>query len=74
MAEGQLIADAPKLARHPRGHRAGPLRRLHPRAHRVGPGTGPGPKRSFAMVGDAGHAFDEPGILDALIRATDTFA
>ena len=26
------------------------------------------------MIADAGHAFDEPGILDALIRATDRFA
>ena len=26
------------------------------------------------MVPDAGHAFDEPGILSALIDATDRFA
>jgi proline iminopeptidase len=26
------------------------------------------------IIPDAGHAFDEPGILDALIRATDEFA
>jgi proline iminopeptidase len=26
------------------------------------------------MIPDAGHMFDEPGILDALIEATDRFA
>jgi proline iminopeptidase len=31
------------------------------------------PEAEFHMIGDAGHAFDEPGILDALIRATDRF-
>lgn len=28
----------------------------------------------FRMIPDAGHAFDEPGILDALLEATDRFA
>jgi proline iminopeptidase len=32
------------------------------------------PKAQFELIPDAGHAFDEPGILDALIRATDGFA
>ena len=32
------------------------------------------PEADFTMVPDAGHAFDEPGILDALIAATDLFA
>jgi proline iminopeptidase len=32
------------------------------------------PEAEFTMVPDAGHAFDEPGILDALIEATDRFA
>ena len=32
------------------------------------------PKARFELIDDAGHAFDEPGILDALIRATDSFA
>lgn len=32
------------------------------------------PEASFRVVDDAGHAFDEPGILDALIEATDRFA
>jgi proline iminopeptidase len=32
------------------------------------------PEADFRMIADAGHAFDEPGILDALIEATDRFA
>jgi len=32
------------------------------------------PDADFTMVPDAGHAFDEPGILSALIEATDRFA
>ena len=32
------------------------------------------PEARLEMVADAGHAYDEPGILDALIRATDGFA
>ncbi|MEO7024418.1 MAG: prolyl aminopeptidase [Leifsonia sp.] len=32
------------------------------------------PESDFRMIADAGHAFDEPGILDALIEATDRFA
>ncbi|MDO5741301.1 MAG: prolyl aminopeptidase [Ornithinimicrobium sp.] len=32
------------------------------------------PKARFVVVPDAGHAFSEPGNLDALIRATDAFA
>lgn len=32
------------------------------------------PEADFTMVPDAGHAFDEPGILSALIDATDRFA
>ncbi|GGM10638.1 prolyl aminopeptidase [Nakamurella endophytica] len=36
--------------------------------HRAWPGS------ELVMVPDAGHAFDEPGILDALVTATDRFA
>lgn len=36
--------------------------------HRAWPGS------ELVMVPDAGHAFNEPGILDALIAATDRFA
>jgi len=32
------------------------------------------PEAEFHIVDDAGHAFDEPGIRDALIEATDRFA
>ncbi len=32
------------------------------------------PRAKLEIVDDAGHAFDEPGILDRLIRATDAFA
>ncbi len=32
------------------------------------------PDAEFIVVPDAGHAFDEPGIADALIRTTDRFA
>lgn len=32
------------------------------------------PEADFRLIPDAGHAFDEPGILDELIEATDRFA
>ncbi|MGO7984152.1 prolyl aminopeptidase, partial [Rhizobium johnstonii] len=32
------------------------------------------PQAEFHIIPDAGHAFDEPGIRDALIGATDRFA
>jgi proline iminopeptidase len=32
------------------------------------------PEADFHLIPDAGHAFDEPGILDAVIEATDRFA
>jgi proline iminopeptidase len=32
------------------------------------------PEAELHIVPDAGHAFNEPGILDRLIRATDAFA
>jgi len=32
------------------------------------------PEAAFELIPDAGHAYNEPGILDALIRATDRFA
>lgn len=32
------------------------------------------PEAELKMIPDAGHAFDEPGILDALLTATDRFA
>jgi proline iminopeptidase len=32
------------------------------------------PEAEFCLIPDAGHAFDQPGILDAIIVATDRFA
>ena len=32
------------------------------------------PQAQLHLVGSAGHAYNEPGILDRLIRATDEFA
>jgi proline iminopeptidase len=32
------------------------------------------PGAELIMIDDAGHAFDEPGIVDALVRSTDAFA
>ena len=32
------------------------------------------PEAEFEMIGDAGHASSEPGIVDALVRATERFA
>lgn len=32
------------------------------------------PEAEFKIIADAGHAFSEPGILDAIIEATDRFA
>lgn len=32
------------------------------------------PRARLRMVGDAGHAAGEPGVVDALVRATDAFA
>lgn len=32
------------------------------------------PTAEFHIIADAGHAFDEPGIIDQLVKATDRFA
>ena len=32
------------------------------------------PEAEFHLIPDAGHAYNEPGILDRLIRATDQHA
>ena len=32
------------------------------------------PEARFVVIADAGHAFDEPGIADALVKATDRYA
>jgi proline iminopeptidase len=69
----QLIRDAHRLADIPglivqgRYDVATPARAAW-RLHKAWP------RARFELIPDAGHAFDEPGILDALIRATDGFA
>ena len=71
--EGQLIRDASRLAGIPAVIVQGRYDMCTPTMtawdlHRAWP------EADLRIVGDAGHAFDEPGILDALIRATDRFA
>jgi proline iminopeptidase len=71
--DGQLIADAPRLAGIPgilvqgRYDLATPPRTAFD-LHRAWPGS------ELLLVEGAGHAFDEPGIGEALIEATDRFA
>ncbi|MCU1414481.1 MAG: pip [Microbacteriaceae bacterium] len=71
--EGQLIRDAGVLKHIPGVIVQGRYDACTPPItawdlHRVWP------EAEFVMVPDAGHAFDEPGILSALIEATDKFA
>ncbi|MBN3724055.1 prolyl aminopeptidase [Burkholderia sp. Ac-20379] len=71
--EGQLLRDAHKLAGIPgaivqgRYDVATPARSAWELAKAW-------PRASFELVPDAGHAYDEPGILKALLAATDRFA
>ncbi|KUF06320.1 proline iminopeptidase [Leucobacter sp. G161] len=71
--DGQLIADAGKLAEIPgvivqgRYDVCTPARSAWD-LHRTWP------EATLEMIGDAGHASSEPGIVDALVRATDRFA
>ena len=73
MDEGQLLRDAHKLAGIPgvivqgRYDACTPARTAWD-LHRAWP------QAAFHLVPDAGHAFDEPGILAQLIAATDAFA
>ena len=73
MAEGQLIANADRLRHIPgiiiqgRYDTATPAKTAWD-LHRAWP------EAEFVLVPDAGHAFNEPGILDQLIRANDRFA
>lgn len=68
----QLLRDAPRLRPIP-GHV------VHGRYDMVCPLTSAWelsqawPEASFEIVADAGHAADEPGIADALVRATEAF-
>ncbi len=71
--EGQLIRDAHRLADIPtvivqgRYDMCTPVMTAWDLARAL-------PGAELRIIGDAGHAFDEPGILDALIEATDRFA
>jgi proline iminopeptidase len=73
LEEGQLIRDAHKLAGIPgvivqgRYDVATPAKTAWD-LHRAWP------EADFTLVDDAGHAFNEPGIVSALLAATDRFA
>ncbi len=73
MDEGQLLRDAHKLKGIPgvivqgRYDLATPPRTAW-ELHKAWP------EAELHMIEDAGHAYDQPGILDRLIRATDRFA
>nr|WP_295775868.1 prolyl aminopeptidase [Rhodoferax sp.] len=73
LEEGQLIRDAHKLAGIPgaivqgRYDVATPVKTAWD-LHKAWPNA------QFHLVNDAGHAFNEPGILDQLLAATDRFA
>lgn len=73
LEDGQLIRDADKLAGIPGVIVQGRYDMACPAEtawalHRAWP------QARFEMIEGAGHAYNEPGILDALIRATDEFA
>lgn len=73
MEEGQLIRNASRLANIPgvivqgRYDICTPMRTAW-ELHRAWP------QAQFQLVPDAGHAYNEPGILSRLIEATDRFA
>lgn len=73
LEEGQLIADAGRLADIPGVIIQGRYDVVCPARtawdlHRAWPGS------ELIVAADAGHAFDEPGILEQLIAATERFA
>lgn len=71
--EGQLLRDAsrlhgiPGVIVHGRYDMPCPARYAHA-LHKAWPGS------EFHLIEGAGHAYNEPGILDRLIHATDQFA
>jgi proline iminopeptidase len=73
LEEGQLLRDAGRLAGlpgtivHGRYDMPCPARTAFA-LHKAWPDA------DFHLIEDAGHAYNEPGILDRLIRATDGFA
>ncbi|GLY18947.1 proline iminopeptidase [Kineosporia sp. NBRC 101677] len=73
LTPGQLIADAPRLAGIPTVIVQGRYDICTPAVtawdlHQALP------EAEFHIIEDAGHAFDEPGILDVLVTTTDKFA
>ena len=73
MDEGQLIRDAGKLASVPGVIVQGRYDVCTP-AKTAWDLHQAWPQADFHLVADAGHAFNEPGILARLIAATDSFA
>ncbi|SFN70625.1 prolyl aminopeptidase [Mycetocola miduiensis] len=71
--EGQLIRDAGRLADIPTVIVQGRYDICTP-AMTAWALAKAMPHAELRMIADAGHAFDEPGILDALLEATDRFA
>ena len=73
MEEGQLIRDAAKIRHIPAAIVQGRYDACTPPAtawdlHRAWP------EAELHIVPEAGHAYNQPGILDQLIKATDRFA
>lgn len=73
LEEGQLIRDAGKLRDIPGVIVQGRYDMACP-AETAWALHKAWPEARFEMIDGAGHAYNEPGILDALIRATDSFA
>ena len=71
--EGQLIRDAGKLSGIPGVIVQGRYDMACP-AETAWALHKAWPEARFEMIEGAGHAYNEPGILDALVRATDGFA
>jgi len=72
-ADDQLLRDAHKLRQIPGAIIQGRYDVCTPAVTAWDPHRA-WPEAEFHIVDDAGHAFDEPGILDRLISATDKFA
>lgn len=73
MREGQLLAEADRVADIPTVIVQGRLDMCTP-ARTAFDLAAALPGAELVVVPDAGHAFSEPGTLDALVRATDAFA
>ena len=67
IANAAILADIPGVIIHGRYDMACPAETAWA-LHKAWP------QARFELIEGAGHAYNEPGILDALIRATDGFA